>query len=49
LRSLVVGPSVTVPLVSGELTLGTWQRIVLLDFDTHPRTRTVWVQVLGAT
>jgi len=35
--------------VSGELTLGTWQRIVLLDFDTHPRTRTVWVQVLGAT
>ncbi|GBD21543.1 hypothetical protein HRbin28_01992 [bacterium HR28] len=47
LRSLVIGPSVTVPLVDGALTLGTWQRIVLLDFDTHPRTRTVWVQVLG--
>ncbi|MCM8747434.1 secondary thiamine-phosphate synthase enzyme YjbQ [Thermomicrobium sp. CFH 73360] len=47
LRSLVIGPSVTVPLVDGALTLGTWQRIVLLDFDTHPRTRTLWVQVLG--
>jgi len=47
LRSLVIGPSVTVPLVDGALTLGTWQRIVLLDFDTHARTRTVWVQVLG--
>lgn len=47
LRSLIVGPSVTVPLVDGALTLGTWQRIVLLDFDTHPRTRTLWVQVIG--
>ncbi|MDW7981872.1 MAG: secondary thiamine-phosphate synthase enzyme YjbQ [Thermomicrobium sp.] len=47
LRSLVIGPSVTVPLVDGGLTLGTWQRIVLLEFDTHPRTRTVWVQILG--
>ncbi len=47
LRAVVVGPSVTVPLVDGALTLGTWQRIVLIDFDTHARTRTVWVQVLG--
>ncbi|MCX7624055.1 MAG: secondary thiamine-phosphate synthase enzyme YjbQ [Thermomicrobium sp.] len=47
LRALVIGPSVTVPLVSGDLTLGTWQRIVLIDFDTHARTRTFWVQVLG--
>ncbi len=47
LRAVVVGPSVTIPLVDGALTLGTWQRIVLIDFDTHARTRTVWVQVLG--
>lgn len=47
LRALLVGPSVTIPVVDGRLVLGTWQRIVLVDFDTHPRTRTVWVQVLG--
>ena len=47
LRAAVIGPSETIPLVDGELVLGTWQQIVLIDFDDRPRTRTVTVQVLS--
>ena len=46
-RASLVGPSLSVPLVGGQLTLGTWQQIVLLDLDSHPRTRRVVVQVMG--
>jgi secondary thiamine-phosphate synthase enzyme len=46
-RASLLGPSLTVPLVAGNLTLGTWQQIVLLDFDTRPRKREIIVQVLG--
>lgn len=46
LRAAVIGPSETVPLVDGRLVLGTWQQLVLVDFDDHPRTRTVTVQVI---
>ena len=46
-RASVVGPSETVPIVEGRLALGTWQQIVLVDFDDRPRQRTVLVQVLG--
>ena len=45
LRAAVIGPSETIPLVDGALALGTWQQIVLLDFDDRPRTRTVTVQI----
>ena len=37
----------SVPLVNGEMTLGTWQQIVLIDFDTRQRKREVVVQVVG--
>ena len=47
LRAALIGPSETVPLVDGRLVLGTWQQVVLLDFDDRPRTRTVTVQVLS--
>jgi secondary thiamine-phosphate synthase enzyme len=47
LRAAVIGPSETVPLVDGRLILGTWQQLVLIDFDDGPRTRTVTVQVLS--
>jgi secondary thiamine-phosphate synthase enzyme len=47
LRAALIGPSETVPLVDGELVLGTWQQIVLIDFDDRPRTRTVTVQVIS--
>jgi secondary thiamine-phosphate synthase enzyme len=47
LCAALIGPSETIPLVDGGLSLGTWQQIVLLDFDDRPRTRTVTVQVLS--
>jgi secondary thiamine-phosphate synthase enzyme len=47
LRAALIGPSETIPVVDGRLSLGTWQQIVLLDFDDRPRTRTVTVQVLS--
>jgi len=46
-RSALVGPSFTVPFVQGELTLGTWQQIVFLDFDTRPRSRRLVLQIVG--
>ena len=47
LRGQLQGPSLTVPLVHGSLTLGTWQQIVLIDFDTRARTRELVVQIMG--
>jgi secondary thiamine-phosphate synthase enzyme len=47
LRASVIGPSETVPLVAGRLVLGTWQQIVLVDFDDRPRRREVHVQVVS--
>ena len=46
-RAALLGPSLTIPLVDGRLTLGTWQQIVLLEFDTRPRRREVVVQIVG--
>ena len=46
-RAALLGPSITVPLVDGALTLGTWQQIMLLEFDTRPREREVVVQAVG--
>ena len=39
-RASLLGPSLSVPFVAGRLTLGTWQQIILIDFDTRARTRT---------
>lgn len=47
LRGQLQGPSVTIPFADGELLLGTWQQIVVVDFDTRARTRELVVQVLG--
>jgi secondary thiamine-phosphate synthase enzyme len=46
-RSAFIGPSLVVPLIEGRLGLGTWQQIVLVDFDDRPRTRDVTVQIVG--
>ena len=46
-RASLIGPSESIPLVDGRLTLGTWQQIVLIDFDDRPRHRTVSVQVVS--
>jgi secondary thiamine-phosphate synthase enzyme len=46
-RAALIGPSLTVPFVGGKLTLGTWQQIIFLDFDTRPRQRRLVVQMIG--
>jgi secondary thiamine-phosphate synthase enzyme len=46
-RASLLGPSLSVPVVDGRMTLGTWQQIILVDFDTRPRTRTVVCQFVG--
>ncbi len=45
-RAALMKPGITVPVMNGKLTLGTWQQLILLDFDNKPRHRTVLVQVL---
>jgi secondary thiamine-phosphate synthase enzyme len=47
LRAALIGPSETIPLIDGRLALGTWQQLVLIDFDDRPRQRTVTVNVLS--
>jgi secondary thiamine-phosphate synthase enzyme len=46
-RASLIGASEQVPVVGGRLTLGTWQQLVLIDFDDRPRDRTVVVQVVS--
>lgn len=46
-RAAIVGPSETIPVVDGRLMLGTWQQVVLVDFDDRPRDRRVVVQVVA--
>ncbi len=45
MRAAIVGPSESIPVVGGRLVLGTWQQVVLLDFDDRPRRRVVHVHV----
>jgi len=46
-RAALLGPSLVVPFSEGELMLGTWQQIVLIDFDNRPRQREVVLQFMG--
>lgn len=46
-RATLLGPSLSVPFTEGQLALGTWQQIILVDFDTRPRQRTVVCQLIG--
>ncbi|TMQ68669.1 MAG: YjbQ family protein [Candidatus Eisenbacteria bacterium] len=46
-RASLLGPSLTVPIVNGEMALGTWQQIALVDFDNRARERRVLVTILG--
>lgn len=46
-RASFMGPSLVVPFSDGKLLLGTWQQIVLIDFDNRPRRRKVVAQVMG--
>lgn len=46
-RAALLGPSLSVPVIGGHLTLGTWQQIILIDFDTRPRQREIVAQIIG--
>ena len=46
-RAALMGPSLSVPFTNKQLCLGTWQQIILIDFDNRARTREVVVQVMG--
>lgn len=46
-RAALLGPSLSVPITSGRLTLGTWQQIIYIDFDTRPRRRELVVKIIG--
>ena len=47
LRAALLGPSLTVPFSGSRLTLGRWQQIIYVDFDTRPRQRELIVQLIG--
>jgi len=46
-RASLLGPSLSIPVINGSLQLGTWQQIVLIDFDNRPRQREIIVQLIG--
>jgi len=46
-RAALMKPSLTIPIIEGKLTLGTWQQIVFIDFDNRQRHRNIIVQVMG--
>lgn len=46
-KASLVGPSLSIPFSGGELILGEWQQVVLVEFDVRPRTRKVVVQMIG--
>ncbi len=46
-RASLLGPSLTIPFVNKALTLGTWQQVVLVDFDNRPRSREIILQLMG--
>lgn len=47
LRSTLIGPSLTVPITNGKLSLGTWQQIIYLNFDRMEKTRKIVLQIVG--
>ncbi len=47
IRASLLGCSLTVPFNAGKLALGTWQQIILVDFDNRPRSRTIILQIMG--
>lgn len=48
IRAALQGPSLVVPFIKAKLTLGTWQQVIFIDYDTRPRERTVVYQIFGS-
>ena len=46
-RASLLGASLVIPFQKGKLALGTWQQVVIVDFDNRPRSREVVVQITG--
>ena len=46
-RASLLGPSISVPFINGELQLGRWQQIILIDFDNRSRSREIILQIMG--
>ena len=46
-RAALLGPSITIPFVDGQLTLGTWQQVIYVDFDNRSRQRKLVIQLIG--
>ena len=49
LRAALFGPSIALPVQNDKVCLGTWQQVILLDFDNRPRTREIILQLIGET
>ena len=47
IRASIIGPSISVPFNNKKLLLGSWQQIVVIDFDNHPRSRKIILQIIG--
>jgi secondary thiamine-phosphate synthase enzyme len=47
IRAALLGPSLTIPFVEGNLTLGTWQQVIYVDFDVRSRQRELVLQIIG--
>ena len=47
LRSLLLSPDKTLPVIDGRVVLGTWQSLLFIETDVHPRQRTIVIQVIG--
>jgi len=47
IRAALLGPSLTIPFVESQLTLGTWQQVIYVDFDNKPRRRELVLQMIG--
>lgn len=47
LRAALVGPSISIPICGGKMTLGTWQQVVFLEFDNRERERKITISILG--
>jgi secondary thiamine-phosphate synthase enzyme len=47
LKASLIGPSLTIPFINGQTSLGTWQQIVFVEMDTRSRERKIVVQIIG--
>ena len=47
IRAALLGPSLTIPFIEGNLTLGTWQQVIYVDFDVRSRRRELVLQMIG--